>query len=249
MFSKLFNLNNPRIGYVFDDHPEFFDSQNNITKNIFTGEGVEGCDLVWDGTPTFRTDFGTKNKKSVRLDNTIRARFRNPIPAGGTIIIVGKATMGGSGTRSRTIIKGSTSTNPNLMMSLQLAFFSGQTKLKFFPSAGGLEATINSMNDNIHVAGLAIYGKTFEATTIFNGGNKVSNIDNNPSTVHGSKYMPSQARYWDFGYLNISDVDNSVLTDTYDIAAIFFLGENPVRDQETEVQELMEQINDYYGIY
>lgn len=250
MFSKLFNIDKLRTGYIFDNSNElFYDADTLTTKNIFTGKGIKGCDLVWETTPTFRTDFGTENRQSIRLDNTIRGEFINAIPDGGCVLVVGKFTYGTIGTRNYSLLMGGDGTNPLTMTALNLQFFSGATRLRFLPVSGGWYSNIEGVNETYHIAGLSIDGENSRSNTILNDGTVQERINTSPSTVNNNVFSPSTNRNFRIGYLNTDVSDDSAILDSYDIASIFFFGGNPLLDQPTEMAELIEQINDYYGVY
>ena len=253
MFSKLFNINKLRIGYIFDNSEKlFYNAETNTTNNIFTGDAIKGCNLAWDIEPlNFIDTFGDKNRKALRLDNTIRGTFINPIPDGGCILTVGKYNYGATGTRNSTIIKGglSTVTNPLQQTSFNIQYFSGNAKYNFLPVSSGWNAEIAAVQDIKCIVGLCIDGKNAQSNTIINDGDVVNKIDPAPSTTNNNKYNPSQTREWRMGVLNCLEADASATLDTYDIAAIFFFGGNPLIDQPDEIKELINQINEYYGIF
>lgn len=253
MLTKCFDIPKPRMGFFFTDRPGFYDAAEGKFLNVFKGQGVQDCDLeLVEGVVPFRSDFGAKGRDCIRLDDTARFRFRNPIPYEGTMIAIAKVDMtSGGSTRNIAPIICDNNSNISLMPGWDFQFFSGNVTMRFRASSGGASSQIGSFSDGpeeeFFFAATMDQGRR-ESAYILNGG-AMTQGTTNATTANGNAMAFGGLQKAKFGDMNNdAAVSDPALPDYVDIAALLFYGGSSVRDATASVQALYSEANDFYGL-
>lgn len=256
MLSKCFEIPKPRMGFFFTNRPNFYDAANSRFLNVFQGQGIQDCDLdVVEGSVTFRSDFGSNGRDCIRLDDTARFLFRNPIPYAGTMIAIAKVDMtGGSGTRQIWPILCGTNSNGALVPHWYFQSFSGNVTMRHGTAAGNSFANSLSLG-----ASAGLVDKEFLFASAFDQTRKeASYIMNDGAPTQGAtSAVTTNGNFGAFGDLqkakfgdmnNDAAVSSPALPDHVDIAALLFYGGNAVRDAEAAVLALQVEADGFYGL-
>ncbi|WP_162797831.1 hypothetical protein [Sulfitobacter sp. SK025] len=242
------------MGFFFTNRPGFYDAQSNRFLNVFQGQGVQDCDLdVVEGSVSFRSDFGSRSRECIRLDDTTRFQFRNPIPYEGTMIAIAKVDMLGGGATSRSIfpIICADNANPNLAPSWNFSYFSGAVTMRHNCTTSGVGAALGSFSHGPEQEFL--FASAFDQTRrenayILNEGS-VTQGTTSLTTTSGNAMAFGGRQKAKFGDMNNdAAVSDPAMADYVDIAALLFYGGNAVRDAEADVNALYAEADKFYGL-